>query len=60
MEYSRIQQTVMKKMAPAMKQNGRIVPGVQVRKTSKAMPLCEFYGILNGRKQTRVSVYVQA
>jgi len=52
MECSRIQQTVMKKMAPAMKKNGRIPPGIQIRKIPKAMPLCEFYDMLSGRPWT--------
>lgn len=52
MECSRIQQTLMKKMAPAMKQNGRIPPGIQIRKIPKAMPLCEFCDMLNGRPWT--------
>jgi hypothetical protein len=47
-ECSRIQQTVMKKMAPAMKKNGRIPSGIQIKKIPKPMPLCEFYFMLNG------------
>jgi ribosomal protein L39E len=39
----------MKKMAPAMKQNGPIPPGIQTRKILKAMQLCEFYDMQNGR-----------
>jgi hypothetical protein len=38
----------MKKMALAIKQNGRMAPGIQIRKIPKAMPLCEFYNMLNG------------
>jgi hypothetical protein len=47
MEYSRIQKKEIKKMAPVMKQDGRIPPGIQIRKLPKAMPLCEFYDTLN-------------